>query len=160
MKNAPAVFMPVGRFAMDLRWKLPGLGLLSLWLWQPWSGHVIHGGSAMFWGAVGLQALLLVIALPARGRQEICQLHWDGESWHGETASGPWRPVSLEVHADGQRWLWLAIRLQPEPGATAAPSASTWILARASDKPLAWHGFRCAVYCRTKSPAGRLPMTA
>lgn len=158
MRSAPPVVYPVGRFV----WRRPAafglLVLLSVWIWQPWQAERPRDG-LLLWGSVALQCLLLwrlgwLIRSPIR---EIRHVQWDGEHWHCETASGQWLPAFLEVHADLQRCLWMVVNVGSSSGSEGAQRF--WICARASAKPGAWHGFRCAVYFRSQGSDPRASMT-
>ena len=152
MRSAPPVVYPVGRFLWSWPVALLLLALLSAWIWQPWQMRMPREGF-VWWGSLALQGLLLLWlgVLYRRPVQQVRALRWDGEFWYGETAAGPSMPVVLQVHADLQNCLWLAVKTASS--SSSERRASLWICARATAKPAAWHGFRCAVYCRSRSPA-------
>ena len=149
MTNAPPVVYPVGRSllgAVARALLLP----VSLWLWQPWQATSLHGLTGL--GAGVLQILLfgLVLAVILKKPGALKALHWDGEVWHAERADGRMTPVKLRVHADGGRFIWLSVRTLPGlMQARQATDPTWWLLLQARANPVRWHGFRCAVYCRS-----------
>lgn len=152
MKSAPPVVYPVGRSLMQpLAW---GLCLpLSIWLWQPWGGWA-HWEGHHVWGAVALQGLLLwsVWSVRSTHSAKAKALHWDGAGWQVEWAGGEFQPVHVSVHADGGHFLWVSVQLLPPTTDRPRRQRLTlWLLQRAHDNSVRWHGFRCAVYCRTQT---------
>lgn len=153
MKSAPSVVYPAGRSLLPpLAWPL--LVPLSLWLWQPWQVRDLQALEGL--GAMAMQLLLIGVAVSvSRARPAAVQaLHWDGAGWQVERAGGQMTPVQLQVHGDGGRFLWLSLRetrgLSQEH---LRPAPTGWLLLRARANPVRWHGFRCAVYCRSQAAA-------
>lgn len=149
MKNAPPVVYPVGRSLLGaMAWAL--LLPVSLWLWQPWQAINLQGLPGL--GAGVLQTLLLglVLAVTHKKPAALKALHWDGEVWHAERVDGHMTPVKLRVHVDGGRFLWLSVRALPVlTQARQSADPAWWLLLQAQANPVRWHGFRCAVYCRS-----------
>jgi hypothetical protein len=155
MNNAPPVVYPAGRSLLEpLAW---GLFLpLSLWLWQPWGGLEHLRGGAL-WGGFFVQGLLLWALWSSRGcgGGAAKALHWDGTLWHLEWGDGRQMPVQLSVHLDTGRMLWLSVR--PVFNARAGLECrvgTLWLLQRVQANSVRWHGFRCAVYCRSIAQSG------
>ena len=151
MKSAPPVVYPAGRSLLaPLAWAL--LTPVSLWLWQPWQAMNLQGLTVPGAGALQLVLLGLVVSVSRAHPCALKALHWDGAGWLAEGVDGQWRPVHLQVHADGARFLWLSARAMPTHAqALQAPAATWWLLLQARANPVRWHGFRCAVYCRSQS---------
>ena len=170
MKSAPPVVFPAGRSLLGPL----GVALLlplSCWMWLPWltgTASPQHGLlTAILQGVLVLIVVSLLRAQPAKLRA----LRWDGAQWLAQLTDDGWLPVRITVHADGGGWLWLSVRGEsttqraagrcvwpgfPVPPGDRAPA--WWILCRRRTNPVRWHGFRCAVYCRSPKAAPQ-PLT-
>jgi hypothetical protein len=152
MQNAPPVVYPVGHF-FALRWLLLTLLLLSaLWLWRPYLADRPHN-SVQFWGTVAIQFFLVWVTWRSlrQGKPVVRNLSWNGKGWTCERDDGLQSLPRVEVQLDGQRWLWLCLHPRPQDQGVVWGCGRRWVLARRSANPAAWHGFRCAVYCRHQS---------
>jgi hypothetical protein len=149
MQSAPPVVYPVGRF-FAARWLWLPLYLCgSLWLWWPGLAG-LQTSSVQVWGNAAIQTLLVWMAWRnLRADSPAPQdLVWDGAVWTCRWSDGRARPARLEVQADGQDWLWLCLHPWPPARGFSGGPHRRRVLARRSANPVAWHGFRCAVYCR------------
>ena len=120
-------------------WLLAAL-LLLIWAMQFPAGNrpavAVLGGLA---AAVGLR----------QGWRGLCRgvVLWDGEQWWiCEAGRGKdMQPISLQVRADGGRWLWA--QAWQAGGSGAKPWRGTrWLLLRQRQSPETWGELRRAVY--------------
>ena len=146
MHNAPPVMYPVGRFV----WGICGVGALALTgavgllCWQVMSGAV----GLMAWIAWALWAVSSTLALWLESRESSAPGHlvWRGDGWCWQDQHLQEHPVQLSLLRDGGRTLWVSYRM-----AQGLEKTNAWpqfAIVAQTDMPLAWHGFRCAVYSR------------
>jgi hypothetical protein len=146
MHNAPPVIYPVGRFV----WGIPCIAVLALTgavgllCWQATSG----AEGLTVWGAWAVWAVSSTLALSLEARESSAQGHlgWCGDGWSWRDGHMQERVVRLSLLLDGGRYMWVSYRM-----ADAFETHNAWpriAIVRQTDMPLAWHGFRCAVYSR------------
>ena len=154
MHNAPPVIYPVGRFV----WCSCGVGALALtgavglMCWHVMSGAV----GLMVWIAWALWAVSSTLALWLESRESSAPGHlvWRGDGWCWQDQYLQEHPVQLSLLLDGGRTLWVSYRV-----AQGLEKSSAWpqfTIVAQTDMPLAWHGFRCAVYSRPLGDDGSL----
>ena len=146
MHNAPPVVYPVGRFVWG-RWflvSLAGVGALGLYFVQS-----LRGAASLPWAWVwALWALLVMVSvfLCVKERLPDGFMAWSGEAWCWRDAGGHEAGIQVVVLADFGSALWVAARMLNHAGWPTQRFA--WMESR--EMPQAWHGFRCAVYCRPR----------
>ena len=146
MHNAPPVIYPVGRFV----WGVCGVraltlaGAVGLLCWQVMSGAM----GLTVWLAWALWSVSSTLALWLESRESSAAGHlvWHGDGWCWQDEQLQERAVQLNLLLDGGRTLWVSYRL-----ADVSEGPYLWprfAVVAQTDMPLAWHGFRCAVYSR------------
>jgi hypothetical protein len=154
MHNAPPVVYPVGRFVWG-RLLFVAVGVLSAVGLLSWQLQTLATGPKlraawMFWGVcVGFAALWAPRQTLRGGR-----LGWSGEAWFWQTetdSAEQAQTVLVSVGVDTGQGLLLLLQPLNEKGDAQGRLLCAWLHARGM--PSKWHGFRCAVYSRPKTPA-------
>lgn len=152
MHNAPPVDYPVGRFFWGRRMVsfLAGFALVGLIVWYGLSEPT----SALVAVAVVCWFFSVMLAKWFADREFLHEGHliWDGEAWYWRDSQQLDQLVQVQVLVDSGRAVLLAC-----DGLKATVNRNKvrqFVWLQHSTMPLAWHGFRCAVYSR---PMGDAP---
>ena len=153
MHNAPPVVYPVGRFVWGRLLFVAvcvfsAVGLFS-WQWQTLTTGPKLWAAWLFWAiCAGFAAFWAPRQTLTGGR-----LGWSGEAWfwqaHADSGEQS-QAVAVSVGLDTGQGLLLWLQPLNEEGRAQGRLLCAWLQARAM--PSKWHGFRCAVYSRPKTP--------
>ena len=154
MHNAPPVVYPVGRFVWGCILfvavgVLSAVGLLS-WQLQTLATGPKLWAAWLFWAICAGFAALWAPRQTLRGGR----LAWSGEAWFLHADDEPAeqaQAVAVSVGVDTGQGLLLWLQPLNGEGHAHGRLLCAWLQARAM--PSKWHGFRCAVYSRPKTPA-------
>ena len=146
MHNAPPVVYPVGRFAWGIGcvWVLALVGAVGLLCWQLVSQAV---GALTWWAwSLWLVSCALAIWMAPKEASDRGHLVWADGVWHWRDERSQESPVRLSLLFDFGHTLWVSCR--PTHDARWIRGLSQFAIVHRASMPLAWHGFRCAVYSR------------
>ena len=155
MHTAPPVVYPVGRFVWGRLLFVAvcvfsAVGLFS-WQLQTLATGTNLWAAWLFWVVCALSVALWAPRQTLTGGR----LGWSGEAWfwqaHADSAEQS-QAVAVSVGLDTGQGLLLWLQPLNEEGGAHGRLLCAWL--QASAMPSKWHGFRCAVYSRPKTPVG------
>jgi hypothetical protein len=152
MHNAPPVVYPVGRFALGRVVLVAVCGLSAVGMLS-WQSLTLAAGPKLWcawclWGFCALSAAHWALRQALTGGR----LGWSGEAWFwqaGSDSAEQAQAVTVSVGLDTGQGLLLWVQTVDELGRVQGLLCSAWLQAGAM--PSKWHGFRCAVYSRSKT---------